>query len=234
MKTLFLSLLLIYPLVSISQISIQPGVVYGNYNMSSLKQFRNYLNSQANLKTVDDFPSTLDIDISILYKTSQLNFGFFYSHSNTGARSGVRDYSAHYRIDIPVSSNNFGIAGEKELRINRFLSISPGIRVGYCITKVEVIDELLPSDTNTQLYEKTSVEFKSSNIFINPQTKIDFKLLKHIGLVSRVGYSAHFTEPLMIDDFEVVTDSGSQIKADWSGLRLGFGISYTFKSGNEE
>lgn len=194
--------------------------------MKDLKAFNNYYlkNLPVVAKITDDFPAQLSYNGSILYFIStQTYLGITGSFSTTGSRISYKDFSGELKYD------------------NILTNFSPGIRVGFILInkKFRLTEEnnLMLGITKLRMEEsilgvEEQTDLSSKSIQIEPGVKLSYTFLEHVELGMKAGYLIDTGAKYSLKSNKEATlqnpVTDENVKNNWSGIRLGIFIGYTF------
>lgn len=236
MKKYLICIFLALALNSFSQKTdggIQVGV--GFFNMEEFKAINEaalkYLPFEA--KITDNFPPNIVYKgyYHHLYKNN-FGYGVKISFSSTGSLISREDYSGSYYFK------------------NQVHYFSPGLIFDYCIytfpkLKILLYNEIGYEFSYGKIHENLTVsgqtqeneyEYRSVNIFTEPGCRLMYSYSKLINVGLYVGYlfdthSAIKPIETAISPKEFYDVSSGESSVNWSGIRFGVSISYTFRDG---
>ena len=97
---------------------IKANIGYGTYKLENLKEFQNQSLNQSTIKSepVISFPSFRNYSLGCQYSLTKKDYlGLDYSYYFTGAKNDMQDYSADYKVEMPVKANRVGISYQHAL-----------------------------------------------------------------------------------------------------------------------
>jgi hypothetical protein len=206
----------------------------GQYNLKEIRDIQTNLRamvSDLDVKSVVRFPSTLYYGIEAEYlfnKTHALGVHLFYN--TTAGRNHLADYSGEYKLDILLSSYAAGIDYRYTFSNLGKFSMSAFLGVGMRFSTFKIKEDLT-------VYRETISHSDDiahgTNFYTFPAIEISYPLLSKLDLKLKVGYEIDFRSK-----YVSTNDAGEQqtlhyngdkpLNIDYSGLRMGVGISYKF------
>jgi hypothetical protein len=224
MTRLLTILFLLLPLASSAQISISGGVLYGTWNMASMKSIQQDViaSSQIPMKVVTEFPPYFGMSFNCMYALNQRTaLGLAVDYYSTGGRVSYGDYSGYVQVDQLLSALSVGVVGRHQLNQSSSWPIVIGLQVSLVPTDaVIVIEEAI--GTNVQ---NSSIELSTHNLGIRPTIGVKRNLPGGLFLLLQGGYEAQIHSVLR-------TSSGAEttVYAEWEGLRATMAIGWQIPS----
>jgi hypothetical protein len=231
MMVLACTFMLLVRVVNAQEISATFG--YASFSMGDLKDLNQEIVSNAELpsRVTDDFPGYFNAEISFTYPLVNEKYltGVYVGFTSTGSRIAYNDYSGHQYFDQQLMGLSFGIQGQLPFNPDDRNVFGLKLKGGMVMTFHTIESELT-------IYSSTSsdnVKFRGNNFSLEP-TFYFVRQLKSgpLALRAEAGYAANLIkgELFLNDDSNayLTNSSGDPIHADWSGLRISVGISYTF------
>lgn len=219
----FSSILILMQFAYGQDLTFKASMGYGFYNMKSLENFQNdisYTLPELNLKPVQSFPPFFNYQFMITKKfSSKINFGIFFEFLTTGGRNTISDYSGEINIDQIVNGYNFGLLFERNIFAGRIQNLFFTFRLSYIYSTIQV-------EENVKLYDKSSsisTDFSSEGLGIEPGFSYNV-LTSPVIISTNLGFNVNLSK-----DFSLKENSNSKlqnIKAEWTGLRLGLSIGF--------
>lgn len=231
MKKLILSIaLLLMTITSMAQIGFGYRFGIGNYKMSEMSSFLNVIQSGIKLdypvpiSVTDNFPNHYTNNGEVTYSVKNSDYGINVTYLSTGGRLAYSDYSGAiaynlnanaYRIGALYRNYFFQTNQGHENNLSLFAEISPAVTFnnitsdGYYETQ----------SGRKEIDKKHIVESKSTGFSITPYVGVQWNFIKSLGANLGVGYNAEIP-----GKSSEMRDS----KIDWTGLRVGLGLSYKF------
>jgi len=234
-RLMLILILLSLNLVSVAQdYSISVKAIYSSYRMDELKTFQDELHQDAldllELPFVisDDFPGHIgyEFDAGLYLPTFHLSFGLGYR--NTGGRISYADFSG--RFDTDNLLNVLEVRGGIGTRIDpqKKAQFVFKLITGIAFTSHEVSTSL---ELIGQVPQNDLVKFTSQNIILGFNGQMRFKLFDQFFLSTPLGYELHIPGNLRLStDKEafLVNDDDDNVRANWSGFRVGLGLGIIF------
>ena len=228
-KVRILSLMLMLSPFSVcAQFVLSATSGYGSFAMSDMKKL------QASI--INDFPVTGKITASfpsfwffeasgIVRSETNLVVGGAVGYTSTGGRVSYSDYSGMLGVDQLLNSYSFsGIFGTVIKSGNPDFIITGALRPGVIFTELEIVyDQAMGGQ-----HESNSYEFHSVNLSLQPTATITWKF-GWCALHALGGYQVNVGSKLYLKgnrDAYLTDDNDDPIKADWTGFRVGAGISF--------
>jgi hypothetical protein len=200
----------------------------GSYKMQDLKEINdNNLNSLPfDARITDNFPLYYYYKPSLMFSiSSAISLGIAWSYHSTGSRISLVDYSGEYAFDTRIRSSSPAVIAEFSYPVTVF-RIAFSNEVGIESSTAD-FNELLRIGTQI---DKTNYIFKSINVYYEPALKIKYPLAAfRFDLV--LGYHIDLSEENLSKSdnskIHLQLSDNRLARANWSGVRLGAGISYT-------
>ena len=220
--------LILLGLMSISshgQTRLELSGMYSSYQMSSVRQFMNDFNEQVpvELKAVTDFPNYVGYKLSILNEINEsLEVGLAISLNSTGARMHYSDYSGSIQLDNIIHVISIGIRGGYVVEItDKFeLNLIGEAGVDFTNMTLAIADEIGGS-TN---YE--SFEFGAEGIYLWPSVRLNFAPTTWLNLFFEPGIAISILSGSIKLGDGTITNRGSAVVANWTGLRISGGLGF--------
>lgn len=223
-KILFtLTLAILFQNVVLSQkVEVYAELNYNTFSHSKLKDFQ--LHQIKSLETLpisvdDNFPSNYGFTIGCKFMK---NISAFVSYTTTGGKISYADYSGKIRLKQPIEQiaiggiYSFPLLKESEnlrLGIKGFLS--------FTSLEIESYTKIL------QEVEESNIKLNSTDYGLGPILIYELPVWV-CKLRFSVAYDVMISGKLLFkedNDFHLENSSGEDVKADWSGLKAGIGIS---------
>ena len=229
--TLYLLLSVVIVFHANAQFSVGYSLGYGNYKMNDIKEL---LGDMANnikyqlqglpVAIVDNFPGYIIHSLDLSYRIKRHEIGFRGNFLSTGGKIAYTDYTgeysgkillngyslgANYRFYFPVA--DFDNNGSFSL----FAELSPGITFSKLKSKehTKIFGQRQDADENLKL--------KANGVYLNPQLGARWLITKQIGIQISGGYFFQLGSHLKY------SGTDTNIKSDWSGIRLNGGLSFS-------
>ena len=205
----------------------------GNYSMNGLKDLQEFRieESELPLSTTDNYPITPNYRVELAI--NDLSFidkiGIFYAFNSTGARSTRSDYSGRVDLDAVVNGNQMGFTFQKIFQKKSKVSSGLYLDASYLLSSLKTKD-YLKIDASPDIIQENNYNFNSRGIAaeFGMVAKYQFNPLE---LQLTLGYLYDFSGKLFLDGNkdQWLAINNSEVKTDWSGIRLGIQISYLLK-----
>jgi len=210
------------------QFEYQTGI--GHFKMTELKTF---LKSHTGLLPfdpvlTDDFPRYFFHHPSILVSWNRFEAGLTWTHTSTGARYSLQDYSGEYLLESRLKANGPGLLFNLCLNPKNRIGVLIGNRIGWLATRMTLIETLYLNEL-----KKVDEEFifRSGDVIWEPGIKVTcpisvFQLHLYSGYSFMLQGKGFHTE----QDGEKIPLNfrGEPVHAGWSGLRWGGGVAVSF------
>ena len=228
MKTLFLYIVLsLNCLNGFGQFIFSVNAGYGSYNMGDMKSLQAQIASSypVSPQLNPSFPSYwfYELDTRWLFQR-KFFFGVNLATGSTGGRVYYSDYSGDIGSDQLLSFKTFQFTfGFQKQVLDKYLTVEGDVKPGITFTNLT-----LNSYNSFDLSSKTTSEFRSQNLTLQPT----------IGLSSRIGFFgihgfAAYNLTVAAGALHAASNANSlklnsneDAHADWSGLRVGGGVSF--------
>lgn len=198
----------------------------GTYQMSQLEAFQQELAEDMTVpaKVVDKFPATMTYELGFEHGYGErMTSGGFFGYSSTGGRIHYRDYSGQVKIDQLLNNYSLGVQGAINLSDAAVeKKMSPWF---FC--KLSAAYTLLNLTQYIEVGQESDLEFfkfKSLNIGLQPG--FSFRIpLASFSINPEVSYEIQLPGKLFFEnDTYLLNQQGKEVKANWSGLRLGISV----------
>jgi hypothetical protein len=226
------SITLFIPGMAQKKYAISVGTGLGSYSMDDLKEFQdaNESNFQDLLKTVDDFPAYVYYRGEITRKFgNKFSAGATYRFESTGYKSSYSDYSGSISFQQTLQVQQAGIVMGYEILKRNKVSLSAQLRGYYSWTACDFEYRVALTGSPTVLLE--SVDFESNSTMINPAFNLAYAVLDRLSLHVTVGYCLDMRGELKLKnkpEYPLTLPDQSPVKSDWSGMRAGLAVSFSF------
>jgi len=233
---LVLSVICVLAFVSIGiaqkyKISLKSG--YGTYQLNDLRGLQNDFATQGawmHIEKVQQLPGYLNYSVSVEYFVNPKNLiGINGAYYTTGGRNHISDYSGEYALNMPLNGYRLGVQYRNVFagfnKINMYVSADGGMMLS--VLSISETLTLYPDHSNTEAVDFTSISFT-----FDPSVGAWYPLAKKVSLDISLGYQVYLESTLFnVDNVESeLTDfRGNPVRLNWSGLRLGIGISYNLQ-----
>lgn len=231
MKNIILFVVIIFPGYCFSQAHVSFSTGLAGFNMQEMKKHQSELQAQfpTDVKIMESFPAFLFYELSVTGKVrDRWRIGGAIGFTSTGGRMHYRDYSGE--IECNQFTTAWMIAIQSELLLN-----PKGKLPLYFTGKIGAVfgryDLDLFSEVNN-VPNSESLEFRSCNIFIEPGLMMSKCIVGILSAHLTAGYNVNMykgSQKLTDNtDLFLQDNSGNEVRLDWSGFRLGVGLSIVF------
>lgn len=151
-------------------------------------------------------------------------YGLTYSFQSSGSRISVRDYSGKYRMDMRVQSNNIGgFVGAKWVN-QKYFQLQARLEAGVISSKFSMSEYF-----ELQGYGSTSDAMDAIGVdaYATPSLRFYYGI-KPLAIFLNLGYQLQLDNAALFvgtRDYSLSNNNGGKLNANWSGLRLGLGLS---------
>jgi hypothetical protein len=219
----------------LAQPKLSLSIGYGTYSMKEVKEFDKYvpLYNVAAMSAVSAYPPYVNYEGGFVYQTAKsFIWGVRIEYGSSGARVDYRDYSGSVRLDqIAKYVSLSGSVGMTRKYPSRNMTLVFDVRPGVTRTDLEMVFRYnVGSDQGGE-----TNEFRSLNFVVQPTASLERRF-------GRFGINVYAGVHLTIvkgnlrnrenKDEHLMTGGGDSLRAGWTGLRGGFGVSWYIK--NEE
>lgn len=211
-----------------AQFKVEYTVGYGDYKMGEMKDL--LLDIQSDLKfqypvdiaITDNFPSYVTHNLGVGYKLSKHEFGTNLTYLTTAGRMAYSDYSGEivnkltlnaYRVGAFYRYHFYQIGITNVTKISLFGELSPAIT----FTDIKTKGHIKVGNEINGLDERYRIRANTTGISILPQIGACLNLPSGLGVHIIAGYDIEMGAKFK---------QNKNIEVDWSGLRLGIGLSY--------
>ncbi len=235
MRTLFIFFVLCACLQGRCQLILSVNSGYGSYNMADMKTFQNQIASSFPVKPSTDpsFPSYwfFDINAKTVFKNHFL-LGASLASGSTGGRVYYSDYSGSIGSDQLLSFQSYHVTlGFQHKFFSGHLVLEGDLRPGITATDLK-----LKSYVDVAGYAESNTEYKSNNFVLQPTLTLGGRF----GLIGLQGFAGYNVSVITGKLNEVGTPGYLQANgqnsvacANWSGLRVGGGLSLYINDGSK-
>ncbi|MBS2099172.1 hypothetical protein [Carboxylicivirga linearis] len=210
------------------KMSMEVGV--GLYKLDGLKSLNEMVLEDLpyNGRQVKKFPAAFYYRPGLSYQFSKVSFGINYSYLRAESRISTKEEGIEYSLDMRPDTHMPALHVDalllKMSKMEAYLRLSSGFSFSHL-----KIDEYY--SVNESVIIEDDLILKSTNYFVEPSLYFTYPL-KSLLLESHVGYSLSMGDNVLTDSsggIELTNPiNGNPITPDWSGLRIGIGIAYTF------
>lgn len=214
------------------QFTVSVNMGQGSYKMSALKDYTDYLRTTTgvNAKIISDFPSYLFYELNAQWVNDKnLLAGFNYNFGSTGARVNYSDYSGSINSDLLLSFNSYSFSLGVHRKMGSMWSVQADLRPSLVSTRLIYNMDI---DVNNNSYYSSSVTLRSMNFALQPTITVNGKWGR-LGANAFAGYNltvaAGKFSTIGGDNLLLNYPDHNELQADWSGLRVGGGLTVTLK-----
>ena len=227
---LLTSLLSILYSQSFSQTLIEFNSGYGTFLMTEMERFQERIVDSENLVPIsitESFPAYYSYEFGINRDYNRQNFGIRFNYSSSGGRLSYEDYSGSVRADQILKRYAVGINGTfYKKRLSESFQFWIRTTVYFHKTRLLLENELKLGN----IVESESTKFNSMGFSAVPIFEFKYMLFSFCSLNAQIGFSYNFygKDFSLADNGELflVDRLGSLIKPDWSGVRVGGGVTF--------
>lgn len=229
MKAIFFVLQFFIANAVYSQTSLYLNSVVAQYAMSDLKKFQDDTKKQfesAGIQAKNElsFPVSLQAELGVDKNMGKENIlGGFINYAFTKGKVGYSDYSGETSATQNVSLYGLGIKGG--LAMGKGFDVFIKASFNYSQLNLKYVTVITGGGRS-----ETNEDFHSTGIILEPGVSWLYKIEK-IFLRVQTGYAINIQGTTWYNKNSneyLLNDSGSKMILDWSGLRMGLGIGYTF------
>lgn len=232
MRYIILFVVIIFPGYCFSQARISFSTGLAGFNMQEMKKHQSELQAQypVDVKIMESFPSFLFYELCMSGEVrDQWRLGGAIGFTSTGGRMHYRDYSGEIECDQFTTAWTGAIQNEVLLNPTGKVAIYLTGKVGAIFGRYDLD---LFSEVNSVPYSE-SLEFKSLNIFAEPGLMMSKSIVRSLSAHLTAGYNVNIykgNQTLAEDSNLFLQDnSGNVVSLDWSGFRIGVGLSVSFE-----
>lgn len=231
MKIAVVFLLTIFPGYCFSQLHASFSTGIAGFDMKDMKKHQLEIKAQfpTDVRIVESFPAYWFYKGSLSGEiTNALRLGGAVGLTSTGGRLSYRDYSGEIECDQSTTAWMAAVQSELLLNPDGKLPISFAFETGAAFGRYNV--DIAVELNNTR--ESEAISFRSTNIFVEPGMRAYKSIAGPLSASLNAAY--HFTlfksRQSLAENSELflLDDSGNQVRLDWSGVRIGIGLSLSF------
>jgi len=213
-----------------AQLRVTVSAGYGMYNMNDLVELQEYRAKTFPVKgeTTSLYPAYFNFEGSLVYESKRPFFaGAIIGYGSSGARTCYSDYSGSMSLDQVAwyYSMSASLGFYQKLKKEK-LTLYFDLRPGFINTYLDLISK---QKIGNQAEVRDKSQFTSSNIAVQPTLSV-LKRVGKFGLNVHIGMNINvFCDKLEAEDHDVTyleDHFGNATTADWTGLRVGAGVSY--------
>jgi hypothetical protein len=227
-KVMILFLCVLSPWVAIAQMDIGASAGYAYFAMGNMKIFQKQLSSDfpVNPEITSSFPPFWNFEFSLTNVSRGLVTGGAINYTSTGGRIYYSDYSGMVSVDKLLSHVGISgiIGGKININHEKYLLLAQ-LRPSLMMTTFTIkSDQSVGSQSDNESYKFTSLGLSFQPTFSATRK------FGHFGLQAFAGYNLNVLQGKLYledgDDAYITMDDEKPLKADWSGFRVSFGLSY--------
>lgn len=229
MKKIIYIIICIFASISANaQLKIEYSAGYGSYKMDDMKS--QLTNIQTELKKqypfdfaiTDNFPSYVTHNLGVTYQLNKHEFGANLTYLTTAGRLAYSDYSGEivdkltlnaYRIGLLYRYHFYKIGISDKTNISFYGELSPAMT----LTDLKTKGHIKVGNEQKDLDDKYKLDSDMTSFSVLPQLGINLNLPYGIGVHLSGGYDI---------DMGASMKQNKDAKVNWSGLRIGGGVSY--------
>jgi hypothetical protein len=237
-STLLLAVIffLLYSLNGKTEAQIFVKLNYDFYNMSDLKDLQSEFLSDLTIQGIDaqiteSYPAHLGFQIGLLFLLNpsgdrDLWLGGSYDYATTGGRVHYSDYSGEVKVD--QVANAYTVSGIISLSASHheFLKLNVSLSAGLIFSDLDT--ELLIRIGDEE--QKETLSFSSLSFGLEPAITPSI-VLSNFNLGLSISYLVSIPSSLEYNrnrNAYLINKNGDKVSIDWSGVKLGLLIMYTF------
>ncbi len=212
------------------KIRVNANIGYGTYFLKDLKNLQSDMISSTvvNDKSVENFPNYIYYTFSIDYSINPRHYlGLDMSRYSTGGRNHVADYSGEYSFDMIASAYAFMVNYKMKLTSFNKFDLFFQFKTGILFSKLEISERLDVYNHNSII---TNYQYKGYSLALEPGLYLTYSIYKSISINLSTGFETADQNTRLLNknesDEELISFMDNT-RADWSGLRISIGISYT-------
>jgi opacity protein-like surface antigen len=230
MGNISLLLLLLLPAISVAQTTLYIKATAGNYWMNDIKknqeEFKtDLLNSDIPVKEITSFPPSIqgELGVDFTIHDKQLRhylLGGFINYTVTEGRLNYSDYSGSLDIIHNLKRVAIGMKGMHDIQNNFSIYGKIGVSLNQLEIKSNV--SLQSSGLSEEAYH-----FNSMGLAVEPGIQWT-KMFHRTSFFAYSGYELNLNgKTKRTEESYLIDNSGDPVFIDWSGFRLGIGVSFS-------
>lgn len=231
MKQKLILLIILILGVNASLFSQSKGIAYrfgiASYSMKTMKKFQQYsMGTLAfNTRITHEFPAWLSHRLQLSQALSQsTDMYFFYCYNSTGGRISSMDYSGEYKMDLLLNAHSIGLGTTYDFKQQGAFTYSIYFEAALLMTSLDVFEDLKVFDEKFEYDESFVAESPSFEGGLMASYALQrFVFSVNIGYLLEIPRDFH--KPYSKGKLRY---PGGAIKADWSGIRTGVQLAFTF------
>lgn len=228
--TIVLSFICFLNFESRAQIFVKAN--YNFFDMSSLKNLQSDIlsdikNQGIEARITESYPAFFGFQAGLLFPLEEKYFiGGFFDHTSTGGRVHYSDYSGVLKADQIAKANSIG--GIFSFKATNKELFNLDIQLSARFIFISFDNEFLIRIGEEQ--EKQKYSFSSFSFGIEPGV-VPSLVLSSFNIGLSVSYLLSLSTTLEYDDYDeayLTSSSGEKVGINWSGLKLGLLVYYSF------
>lgn len=213
-------------------VTLRAKVTYNSFAADGLKEIQNQVAGELRdmdipVSAVESFPPYFGMQFQVLIPvkdSSKLSFGVYYEQFSTGGRLHYKDYSGEVGFDQTLKANVAGLILEKNLDTKSDLALSLNLGLSLIWAKLDM-------KTFERIYDQKNeapMSFSNFTLGLLPGFVLSYNLYDTI-LSGSVSYQLCLPSSFYYNG-EVVKKQkdGEPFTPGMNGIRLGFGLGYSF------
>ena len=204
----------------------------GSFNMNQLKEFNARIADRFSFDAIENssYPPYFYYEYSLNLILDKIRLGFLISTQSTGSRHSRKDYSAEYIYDTRIKSTASAMSFGYIINPHKKLQFTPYGELGIYSSKLTISESL---ETETGMVFDNSYDYKASNMYLEPGIRTGYQIIKALQLYASCSYVLQFQGKALRDvtnkeGWLYYRNSQETVHANWSGYRVGIGLSLNF------
>lgn len=225
-------LILTFSVGAKAQLSVGYSVGYGSYDMDEMKRLLGSMKlalsgqfSDLPFAVADNFPGHVTHSLDLAYRIKAHEIGLRGTYLTTGGNVAYSDYTGKYSAKLTVNGYRLGLNYRVYVPT---VEVGSGMLSFYAELSPGVMFTNLKSEEYMRIFDQTQyadeeLDATATVFTILPQVGFKWDVLPSLGIHIGAGYDIQVTN----SNFEY-RGLRSNVKPEWSGIRINGGISYTF------
>lgn len=230
MRFYFFLFIISVPYIASAQFSLSMNTGYASYKMEDLKSFQDQMSASFPLQgeITASFPSYWLYDLSARWRYPTKVVGASFTYGSTGGRVYYSDYSGKIGSDQLLSFYDYsGSIGLQKSFMNGHLSLLGEVKPGLTFSHLE----LTRYESYIGVSYSSKANYKGLNVVVQPAITAIARL-GQFGINTFLSYNAillkgNLNEVGNKDSY--LSLNQNPVHVDWSGWRIGGGLSLFFK-----
>ncbi len=216
------------------------GLDYNTQNMDELKVLMDetfdVVSNDFPLQRTRNYPASYGYSVTAgLTPKTNFTVGIIYTWNSTDSKIDYNDNLHEIEFQHNISANTLGLTGTWRLNVEEKHQINYyfGFEGHFIMTKLNIGSMLILDDTR----DANEFDFKGRSIALKPYVLVSGRLFSNFFLELKGGYLFDTEGKVFVDgnkDLFLVDSGGNTIRSNWSGLRLGLGLSFKISTRNTE